>query len=263
MKYTTILFDLDGTVSDTKPGIMNSVQYSLNALGIEVPPFDTLERFIGPPLRQSFRECFGFDDALTEIAVRKYREYYGETGLYENFLYPGMECLLKKLHGEGRALAIATTKAAVYAERILERLGIARYFAFIAGSELDGSRSDKAELIRYAMENLVCGGNGDKIITCGVGNAIHGRENDGGDNTINGRGNDSGDNAINGRDGGGYKIDARSAVMIGDRAFDIIGAKACGIDSIGVLFGYGELEELTGAGADYIAARPDDLYDLL
>ena len=272
MRYTTILFDLDGTISDTKPGIMNSVRYSLNALGYEAPQLDELERFIGPPIRKSFMDFFGFSEALTEEAVTKYREYYATKGLYENELYPGIKQLLSTLAEEGRALAVATTKAEVYAARILDFLGISRYFSFVAGSELDGRRSDKAELIRYALANLRSGITGaiDTIgDTCDTGNI--GNSGDTGSLGI------IGDTVAAGvtvahyaaaynkrsKDAATHIAGARDIVMIGDRAFDILGAKTNGIDSIGVLYGYGDRAELLGAGADYIAADATELYSLL
>jgi phosphoglycolate phosphatase len=152
--YNPILFDLDGTLTDPKLGITRSVAYALRHFGIEVADCDSLVNFIGPPLRDSFRQFYGFSDEQAETAVAKYREYFSETGIFENTPYDGMPELLQKLKGAGRTLAIATSKPWVYAEKIAERFGFAEYFDFIAGAELDGARSEKSELISYALERL-------------------------------------------------------------------------------------------------------------
>jgi phosphoglycolate phosphatase len=152
--YNPILFDLDGTLTDPKLGITRSVAYALRHFGIETENPDSLTKFIGPPLRDSFRQFCGFSDEQAETAVAKYREYFAETGIFENTPYDGMPELLQKLRSAGKTLAIATSKPRVYAERIAERFGFAGFFDFIAGSELDGGRSEKNELITYALESL-------------------------------------------------------------------------------------------------------------
>lgn len=210
MKY--ILMDLDGTITDPKLGITKSVQYALKSFGIEVTDLDTLCKFIGPPLRNSFKEYYGFDDAKAEAAVAKYREYFSETGLYENEVFEGMEKLLAGLKAAGKILIIATSKPEVFAKIILEHFGLEKYFTDICGAELDGRRSRKEEVIRYALER----------------------------NDI---------------------TDYAEAVMVGDRMHDIEGAKAVGLVSIGVLFGYGSREELEEAGADRIAETVEKVYD--
>ena len=151
---THILFDLDGTITDSFEGICKSAQYALQYFGITVPDFDTLRPFIGPPLRDSFRNLFGFNDEQVEQAVTRYREYFSVTGLLENTLYTGMDVLLPRLKAEGKLLCVATSKATVYAQKILQHFNIAQHFHFIAGSELDGQRSKKAEVIRYALEHM-------------------------------------------------------------------------------------------------------------
>lgn len=209
-----ILFDLDGTITDPKTGITKSIQYSLRSFGIHIEDLDELMPFIGPPLRDSYKNFYGFDDASAEKAVAKYREYFAEQGIFENILYPGMDKLLQTQRQRGKILAVATSKPTVFAERILRHFSIDGYFSFVAGSELDGRRSKKSEVIQYALDNLQCD----------------------------------------------Y---ADSAIMVGDREHDILGANALGMGSIGVLYGYGSLSELKEAGATYIAESVSALSDLL
>jgi len=214
MNKTYILFDLDGTISDPKEGIIKSIQYSLQSFGINVEDLDTLTPFIGPPLRDSYKQFYGFNDTETEKAVAKYREYFAETGIFQNSLYNGVVELLQTLQDMNKQLMIATSKPTVYAEKILKHFEIDRYFAFVSGSELDGRRSKKSEVIQYALDSV-----------------------------------------------GITRLD--DAVMIGDRKYDILGAKALGIDSIGVLYGYGDLQELTAAGATIICETVEDLRGVL
>jgi len=148
------LFDLDGTLTDPKEGITKSVSYALNSFGIQVASLDDLVTFIGPPLRDSFRKYFRFTEKETEIAVGKYREYFSETGIFENFLYQGVSEVLEQLRTHGITMVIATSKPTVFAEKIAEHFGIRKYFDLIAGSELDGTRSRKSEVIDCAL-NLV------------------------------------------------------------------------------------------------------------
>jgi len=205
---------LDGTISDPKEGITKSIQYSLKAFDINVTDTDALTPFIGPPLRDSYKKYYGFTDEEAEKAVEKYREYFSEIGIFENTIYEGMDILLKTLQGADKTLIIATSKPTVYAEKILEYFKIAQYFTFVSGSELDGRRSKKSEIIRYALDNL--------DIT-----------------------------------------DIKNAIMIGDRKYDIIGAKEIGMDNIGVLYGYGGLQELRNARASVIVESVRDLHDML
>lgn len=149
-----ILFDLDGTLTDSRPGIINSLQHALRFYGIERPPEDLIQ-FIGPPLAYTFREGFGFSPEREKEAVAKYREYFADKGIFENAVYPGVESMLRALCGAEKTLAVATSKPEEYSKRILEHFGIARYFRFIAGSRMDETRSDKAEVIAYALSS--CG----------------------------------------------------------------------------------------------------------
>jgi len=145
------LFDLDGTLTDPKEGITKSVSYALNSFGIQVASLDDLVPFIGPPLRDSFRKYFRFTEEETEIAVGKYREYFSETGIFENFLYQGVSEVLEQLKAHGITMVIATSKPTVFAKKIAEHFGIRKYFDLIAGSELDGTRSRKSEVIDHAL----------------------------------------------------------------------------------------------------------------
>jgi len=151
-EYTTILFDLDGTLTDPKVGITKSIAYALKSFGIEVKDLDSLCDFIGPPLRVSFKKYFGFSDQDCIRAIEKYREYFRETGLYENTVYPGIDNLLKNLKGKNKKLFVATSKPTIFAIRILEHFNLLRYFDYVAGSELDGSRESKSDVIRFVLQ---------------------------------------------------------------------------------------------------------------
>lgn len=207
--YQYFFMDLDGTITDPKEGITKSVAYALNHYGIKVENLDTLEKFIGPPLSDSFQEFYGFDREKSLEAVEKYREYFKDRGIFENELYSGMEQLLKNVTEHGGKLVLATSKPKIFAKRILEYFHIAEYFTFAAGSTLDTTRNKKADVIRYALDSL--------------------------------------------------GIEPEDAVMVGDRKHDVIGAKENGMECIGVLFGYGDREELEAAGADRIVETVEDL----
>ena len=203
-QYKYLLFDLDGTITDSESGITRCVEYALNHFGIQVNDLRELSPFIGPPLMDSFKDFYNFTDELATIAVAKYRERYAVKGILENELYPGIKELLAQVRQNGKTVILATSKPEIFARRILDYFELSSYFSFVAGSGLDGSLHTKTDVINYILEE---------------------------NNTTN-------------RD---------SVVMIGDRKHDIIGAKNTGIDSIGVLYGFGDYEELSEAGADYIA----------
>lgn len=212
--YEVILFDLDGTLTDPGIGITNSVMYSLKKYGIEVTDRTELYKFIGPPLHESYEKYYGFSEEKAKEAVEYYREYYRDKGIFENLVYDGVEDLLQKLCDAKKTLIVATSKPEEFAKRILEYFDIAKYFTYVAGANMDGTRTSKDEVILYALT-------------------------------------------------AGNVSDYAKAVMIGDRKHDIIGAKKIGIDSIGVLFGYGTYEELKGAGADYIAENTEEIGSLI
>ncbi|GGH77405.1 phosphoglycolate phosphatase [Pullulanibacillus pueri] len=151
-KYKVILFDLDGTLSDPKVGITQSVQYALREMGIIEPNLDKLDCFIGPPLQDSFAEYYDFDEVQTLKAIDLYRERFKEKGMFENKLYPGIPLLLKSLKEEGVTLVVATSKLTIFAEQILKYFNIDHYFQLIVGSHLDGTRSSKTEIIQYILK---------------------------------------------------------------------------------------------------------------
>ncbi len=217
MDFTTkkaVLFDLDGTITDSGEGIINSLKYALKAYGISNYDEKELYRFLGPPLTEAFMEILGFDELKAKKAVDKYREYFRDTGIFENRLYDGIDLLLEKLASGGRKVILATSKAEVFAVRILEHFRISQYFWAVAGSELDGARNKKSEVIRHALDKA------------GI-------------------------------------VELGSAVMVGDRKHDVFGAKEMGIDSIGVLYGYGNREELENAGASMIVETVEALHKAL
>lgn len=211
--YKTILFDLDGTLTDPGLGITNSVAYALKKYGIEVENRQSLYSFIGPPLNDSFKKYYGFSDEKAMEAIWCYREYFADKGLYENEVYEGVEQLLGKIKESGRKIVLATSKPEQFAERILEHFDLIKYFDVVAGASMDEKRNKKGDVIKYAMEK------------------------------------------------GGFTSDG--AVMIGDREHDVFGAKENGIDTIGVLYGYGSRDELEKAGAMHIAQTVEDIFALL
>lgn len=154
MRYSYAFFDLDGTLTDSAPGITHSVQYALRKFGIEPPPEEELTVFVGPPLAQSFSVFFGMDNTDAARAVSYYREYYRSGGMLENRVYDGIEPLLKRLCEMGITPVLATCKPYEFAEKILAHFELDRYFRFVSGPELDGTRGEKHEVIAYAMEKL-------------------------------------------------------------------------------------------------------------
>ncbi|MCK4021618.1 HAD family hydrolase [Streptococcus suis] len=152
--YQTILFDLDGTLTDSGQGILNSVAYALEKMGIEEPDTANLNRFIGPPLYESFSRFYQLNPEDTQSAVDAFRVYFKEKGMFENQLYPGIIPLLEELRTAGKTLVIATSKPEIFAKQILEHFGISHYFDVIAGASLDSSRISKADVIGYAINQL-------------------------------------------------------------------------------------------------------------
>jgi phosphoglycolate phosphatase len=145
-----IFFDLDGTLTDPKPGITRSIQYALQKLDLPVPSQDQLTWCIGPPLRDSFVRLLG--DNRADLAVTLYRERFGDVGLYENAVYPDIEHILGALKASHGRLFVATSKARVFAVRIIEHFGLNSYFEHVFGAELDGTRVHKTDLLAYALE---------------------------------------------------------------------------------------------------------------
>lgn len=151
--YKTILFDFDGTLVDTGEGIKKSVQYAARSLGFVEDDLEALRCFIGPPMREQWAKRYGVDAETIEKLMVKYRERYAAEGLYECEPYPGIEELLKALRGAGKVLLVATGKPTVYTDAILKNLGLDVYFDAVLGSELDGRRSQKSEVIAELLEN--------------------------------------------------------------------------------------------------------------
>lgn len=149
---TTLLFDLDGTLSDSAPGIINSVNHALNALGAESQPEDILRKFLGPPLWESFPKYCHFDAETTKEAVRLYREYYAIHGIYEQRLYPGIPDLISTLSEMQYSLYLATAKPDMYAGKILEFMNLDHYFTDICGATADASRADKTSIIGHVIQ---------------------------------------------------------------------------------------------------------------
>jgi phosphoglycolate phosphatase len=157
MTPPAVLFDLDGTLTDSAPGIVASVEHALATMGMESPGSEELRRFIGPPIQDSFRREFGLDDETTATLMLAYREYYRERGLFENSLYPGIAGLLDELSSAGVLLAVATSKPTVFAEQVLETFGIAKRFSAVCGADLAGLRAGKAEIVSDALAALALG----------------------------------------------------------------------------------------------------------
>lgn len=215
--FETILFDLDGTLSESHEGVTNCVAYALKAYGIEEKPED-LMHFIGPPLLESFSKCYGFDEETALDAIMKYRERYEPIGIYECRLYPGIKELLLALRAQGKTVAVATSKPEPQAKRVLRFLGIYDCFGEenIFAAPLDERKGSKSAIIGRALAAFAERG-----------------------------------------------LPRSSAVMVGDRLFDIRGGHENGLPVIGVGFGYAPEGELQAEGADYYCETVEDLRRLL
>ncbi len=152
MEIRTVLFDLDGTLTDSGPGIMNSVQYALRQYGMEVDDLSKLRCFIGPPLHKQFQEFCNFTEEESKRAVDRYREYYSVTGLFENEVYEGIPEVLAEMKKAGLKVAMATSKPETFAKQIADHFNLTPYFDFIGGSLMDGARTKKSEVIEYVLE---------------------------------------------------------------------------------------------------------------
>lgn len=152
--YQIILFDLDGTLTDPKPGITKSVQYALAKMGINEPDWERLTPFIGPPLALAFKEFYHMNDQEAKQAVDYYRERFSTVGLYENAVYPGIPELLKQLRSLNKILLVATSKPTVFAMKILEHFGLDEFFSHVVGSNLDGTLVEKSEVIAFALNKI-------------------------------------------------------------------------------------------------------------
>lgn len=210
MKKKYVLFDLDGTLTDSQDGILNSIEYMLDFYGIRAESRDCLRPWLGPPLKESLMKYYGFSEEKALEGVDKYREYFDRKGIFENRVYPGVIPLLKTLTGGGHQLYLATSKPETAARKIMEHFGLAPYFTYIGGATLDDSRVRKADVIRYVVD------------TCGI-------------------------------------AELSQTVMVGDREHDVYGARENGLETIGVLYGYGTQKELVQAEAAYLAEKTEDI----
>ena len=207
MKFKAVIFDFDGTVCETAPGIVKSARYALEAFGYSVPEDDKeLEFFIGPPLLVTFQERFGADAQTAMELVKKYRERYTNQGVYESNLYKGIDNLLAALKKDGLKIGIASSKPQKYVETLLERFNVMKYFDCVCGVSFTADCESKASIISRCMASLAA--------------------------------------------------QPEEVFMVGDKRYDIEGAKANGMLSVGVLWGYGTKFEFIEAGADFIADKP-------
>lgn len=210
MKKKYVLFDLDGTLTDSQEGILNSIEYMLDFYGIRAESRDALRPWLGPPLKESLMKYYGFPEEKALEGVRKYREYFDRKGIFENRVYPEIIPLLEALREEGHQLYLATSKPEIASKRIMDHFGLAGYFTYIGGASQDDSRVRKADVIRYVLD------------TCGI-------------------------------------TDLSQVIMVGDREQDVFGARENGLETIGVLYGYGPRKELEQAGAAYLAEKAADI----
>lgn len=215
MEKKYIFFDLDGTLTDSADGIINSVIYALKSYGMEAGDREALRAFVGPPLAGSFSKYYGFDEKKSLEAVERYREYFREKGLFENQVYPGIREMLEELKKRGAVLMLATSKPELFSRQILEHFDLMQYFDFLGGATMEEKRTAKADVIRYVLES------------CGLEDCLS------------------------------------QIRMVGDREYDIIGARENSIRSVGVLYGYGDRRELEEAGADTLAETVEELKKLL
>ncbi len=210
---TLVMFDLDGTVLDSKLGIFRSAKYAMDALSLPMPSEEAMMEFLGPPLSDGFAQVCGVREEQVADAVRLYREYYNGGGKFEASIYDGVRELLVSLKEQGRCCCITTSKPHVFARQILEHFGMADCFDGIYGAEMDGTRGKKSEVVAYCLQQ--------------------------------------------------QGMTAADAVLVGDRHFDVNGAKALGIPCVGVLYGYGTKDELEKAGAVALAERAEDLLGIV
>jgi len=212
-KIRNVLFDLDGTLTDPKEGIVNSILYALDKLEIKEHDIKALDSFIGPPLRESFAARYHLSTLLADQAVVFYREYFSTKGMYENVIYPGIHELLEWLFVQNYQLFVATSKPTVYAKQIIRHFNLERYFIDVVGSNLDNTHTDKTEIIARVVSE-------------------HG-------------------------------LQTPNTIMVGDRKYDMIGAKNNSVKSVGVTFGYGSMEELESHQPDFMANNCEDLKSII
>ena len=244
-RFDNVLFDMDGTLLDSGPGITKSVRQALASVGIAEDNVKNLERFTGPPLSTSFREFYGLQGEQILRAVTSFRARYETVGIFESALYPGIEETLRACKEAGVRLAVASSKPEVFVKQILEHFQIAQYFDVAAGSALEREMSgkvvpsDKEEIVRTALAGLWEAGQSGATLA-GLG------ETGQSDAALAGLGEA-------GQSDAALRHFGERTAMVGDRKFDVDGARANGVHPVGVAFGYGSREELTAAGAEFIA----------
>ena len=224
--YKYFLFDLDGTISESAPGIIKAVQYGLDAVGIHERDMGKLRTFIGPPLNVQMKKLYHMSDEDIVTAVTKFRELYETKGIFDCRPYPGLELLLPRAVSSGHVLAVASSKPEPFVKEIINHFGFSSYFSVICGSDVGDELkkraiiSQKARIIRKAIDQL---------------------------------------------EESGYDHDDlwHHTVMIGDTAYDIDGARENHLPSIGVAYGYGSREELAAAGTDRIVSSVKELTSVL
>lgn len=165
--YKAILFDLDGTLTESGEGITKSVQYALEKLGKPEPDRDKLKVFVGPPLLEQFMKYAGLQEDEARLAVTYYRERYSVTGIYENQVYNGINEMLDALRAKGYILAVASSKPEYFVQKVLDYFDLGKYFQVIVGSELNGSRTKKSEVIEETLKRLNLSGHRDQVVMVG------------------------------------------------------------------------------------------------
>lgn len=229
--YDIFLFDLDGTLTNSKEGITKSVQYALKHFGIYEEDLEKLTCFIGPPLTDEFEEYCGFSrEKALEITV-KFRERYNTIGLWENELFPGIADMLETLKAAGKRLAVATCKPEVIAKQILDKFQVLDYFETVSGSDMDQNRTTKSQVIEEALIRMGCARRKDQ--------------------------------GLNPAETAQALWETERILMVGDRKHDIEGAAVFHMDCAGVKFGFAEEGELEQAGAVFIADTVEELKEKL
>jgi phosphoglycolate phosphatase len=214
MKNHFVLFDLDGTITNSSEGIINSIQFALNKMGLHEDDKEKLRSYVGPSLKQTFLQNYFPNGELYKEAIAHYRTYYADKGIYENELYEGITNVLDEIKKKGGQIALSTAKPTYFAKIILEHFNINKYFDVVVGSHLRGTRTDKKEIIFETLDQL------------GL-------------------------------------PDPKNCYMIGDREYDIVGAKHHKLNTIGVEYGYAPVGELEAIAPNYIVSKPLEIINVI
>lgn len=209
--YRVILFDLDGTLTDSGEGITKSVQYAIERMGLPSPELKSLEPFVGPPLLEQFMSFCNFTEEQARQAIGYYRERYSIVGLYENRPYDGIVDALRQLKEQGYLLGVASSKPEYYVKKIIGHFAMSEYFDAVVGSEMSGLRTKKSEVVEEALRRL----------------QFEDRKNE--------------------------------VILVGDREYDVFGARDMGLDCLAVSYGYGSREELSAAAPAAIVSSVEEL----